>query len=197
MLGTPFEDALVADALQGAESAAWLELALLTFARFAEAQHFVEIRRLIAAAPHASRKLRVYWKLTEAIMASRLRSSEAPALLRTAADDAERAGMPLFAALALELGGKVDAAMRLYERHAAQGHVSRLRANASQTLTPRETEVAALVAEGRSNRAIAEVLVLSERTVENHVASILRKLGLTGRADLGARLYGQSHRDTS
>jgi DNA-binding NarL/FixJ family response regulator len=44
------------------------------------------------------------------------------------------------------------------------------------TLTPREREVLALMAEGRSNRAIAERLVITERTVEKHVRSILAKL---------------------
>ena len=39
----------------------------------------------------------------------------------------------------------------------------------------------ALLASGRSNREIAEVLYLSERTVENHVRNIYRKLGVHGR----------------
>ena len=45
-------------------------------------------------------------------------------------------------------------------------------------LTPREREVLALMAEGRTNRGIARRLWLTERTVETHVASILSKLGL-------------------
>jgi len=51
-------------------------------------------------------------------------------------------------------------------------------------LTPREREVARLVAEGKSNREIAETLVLSERTVENHVGNILMKLGFDSRAQV-------------
>jgi DNA-binding NarL/FixJ family response regulator len=45
-------------------------------------------------------------------------------------------------------------------------------------LTPREREVLALMAEGRSNRAIATALVIGDKTVETHVASIFSKLGL-------------------
>jgi DNA-binding NarL/FixJ family response regulator len=48
-----------------------------------------------------------------------------------------------------------------------------------EELTPREREVLGLMAEGRSNGAIAEHLVVSERAVEKHVTSIFGKLGLT------------------
>jgi len=46
------------------------------------------------------------------------------------------------------------------------------------TLTPREREVLELIAEGRSNQAIAERLVVTERAVEKHVTSIFGKLRL-------------------
>ena len=52
------------------------------------------------------------------------------------------------------------------------------RADALATLTPREKEVLSLVAQGRSNTAIADALVISPRVVEKHVASIFAKLGL-------------------
>ena len=58
-------------------------------------------------------------------------------------------------------------------------------------LTPREVEVARLVAEGRSNRDIAETFVLSERTVESHVQHILTKLSFTSRG--GDRGLGSPH----
>jgi DNA-binding NarL/FixJ family response regulator len=45
-------------------------------------------------------------------------------------------------------------------------------------LTPREQDVLALIAEGRTNSAIAAKLVISERAVEKHVANIFTKLGL-------------------
>jgi DNA-binding NarL/FixJ family response regulator len=52
------------------------------------------------------------------------------------------------------------------------------RNDALTTLTPRERDVLALMAEGRSNTAIAEILVLSDRSVEKHVGNIFSKLGL-------------------
>ena len=50
-------------------------------------------------------------------------------------------------------------------------------------LTERETEVLGLMAEGRSNAAIAERLVISMKTIETHIASIFSKLGLEPEPD--------------
>jgi DNA-binding NarL/FixJ family response regulator len=50
-------------------------------------------------------------------------------------------------------------------------------------LTPREREVLELMAEGRSNNAIAEQMVVTERAVEKHVTSIFGKLGLSPAAE--------------
>jgi len=52
------------------------------------------------------------------------------------------------------------------------------------SLSPREREVASLVAQGLSNRDIAERLVVSERTAENHVQRVLNRLGLRSRAQV-------------
>ncbi len=51
-------------------------------------------------------------------------------------------------------------------------------------LTPREQEVLKLVAEGYTNKQIAETLVISEKTVERHRANILDKLGMRDRVEL-------------
>jgi len=51
-------------------------------------------------------------------------------------------------------------------------------------LTPREEEVVKLVAEAHTNKEIAEVLHLSEKTVENHRSNAMRKLGMRDRVEL-------------
>jgi DNA-binding CsgD family transcriptional regulator len=56
-------------------------------------------------------------------------------------------------------------------------------------LTAREREVLALVATGRTNRAIAEELFISEKTVARHVSNIFSKLGLSSRAAATAYAY--------
>jgi DNA-binding NarL/FixJ family response regulator len=66
------------------------------------------------------------------------------------------------------------------------------------TLTRREQEVLELVACGRTNRDIAQVLVISERTAGVHVSRILAKLGAANRAEAAhlARTKEASTKDT-
>lgn len=56
----------------------------------------------------------------------------------------------------------------------------------AEVLTPREREIAELVASGMSNKEIAAKLVIAPRTAEGHVQNILGKLGFTGRAQIAA-----------
>jgi DNA-binding NarL/FixJ family response regulator len=56
-------------------------------------------------------------------------------------------------------------------------------------LTDRELQVLRFVAAGRTNRSIAEELVLSERTVDRHVSNIFAKLGVSSRAAATAHAY--------
>jgi DNA-binding NarL/FixJ family response regulator len=58
------------------------------------------------------------------------------------------------------------------------------------SLTPRQTEILARVAEGNANRTIAAIAGISERTVEVHVTALLDKAQVECRAELVARVYG-------
>ncbi|RIQ13658.1 response regulator transcription factor [Jiangella rhizosphaerae] len=88
-----------------------------------------------------------------------------------------------------------DAAARTFRRLSAGPELDRLRLLTdggrewSGGLTPRELEVLRLVAAGRSNRAIAAALVLSEKTVARHVSNIFTKIGVSSRAAATAFAY--------
>ncbi len=56
-------------------------------------------------------------------------------------------------------------------------------------LTPREVEIAHLIAEGDSNQHIADRLQLSVRTVHHHTERVLRKLGVRARAGVASRIF--------
>lgn len=92
----------------------------------------------------------------------------------------------------LELG----AARTTFEQLGAGADLARLEAQpvavepqAGGGLTPREAEVLALVARGKTNRGIARDLFISEKTVASHVSHILTKLGLPSRAAATAYAY--------
>ncbi|HEY1297049.1 MAG TPA: alpha/beta fold hydrolase [Chloroflexota bacterium] len=61
-------------------------------------------------------------------------------------------------------------------------------------LTRREREVVALIAQGRTNREIADKMVISERTAENHIQRVLNRLGLRSRTQIAA--WAVEHRLT-
>jgi DNA-binding CsgD family transcriptional regulator len=111
---------------------------------------------------------------------------------------------------AMLLGAEAAAAAALAHRAAGREHTARASAVRSKTyadqcegartpalrlleqppeLTPREREIAGLAAAGLSNRAIAERLVVSVRTVDNHLQHVFEKLGIRSRREL-RRLIG-------
>ncbi|MFI7134902.1 helix-turn-helix transcriptional regulator [Nonomuraea sp. NPDC050153] len=106
-------------------------------------------------------------------------------------------------------GPLLEAALRLYAAMGADRDIARItrimrqngvpipypwrggRPSHGQTLSSREREVALLAAEGKTNQEIATELFLSRRTVESHIASALRKLGLPSRRELRALAEGR------
>jgi DNA-binding CsgD family transcriptional regulator len=109
---------------------------------------------------------------------------------RTAAESFEARGFPLEAAHARHLAGEREEAHVLYRRCGAAGYATPdAGAPAASTwpLTEREDAVARCVASGLTNAAIAERLSVSSKTVEKHLASIFRKLGVFSRSQLAVR----------
>jgi len=92
---------------------------------------------------------------------------------------------------------ELDGARRIFERLGAAPEVARIDALLRQQerqarggkLTPREVQVLVLVASGRTNRAIAGELGLSEKTVARHLSNIFAKLDLPSRAAATAYAY--------
>jgi DNA-binding CsgD family transcriptional regulator len=123
-----------------------------------------------------------------AVAQARTRMTMAEALLRQGQVDAARrelgqAKEDLAAAGACWLTDQADRAQR---RLGAR--LPRAGGPAGEVLTSREQEIAELVADGLTNRAIAARLYLSPRTVDAHLARILTKLRVTSRAAIARRL---------
>ena len=98
---------------------------------------------------------------------------EALAALAAAAREAEQLGMVPFTEWIEQLQAQLTAAA------------------ADSPLSPRELEVARLVARGLTNKQIGQNLYVSERTAENHVQHILTKLGLRNRSQIAAWASGE------
>jgi DNA-binding NarL/FixJ family response regulator len=93
---------------------------------------------------------------------------------------AEASAAEVLQAVRTVAGGQVAAAPWLSEfAHAAAGRPT------PGAITPRELDVLALLGKGMSNKAIARQLGIRERTVKNHTSSLMEKLGLGSRAQVG------------
>ncbi|MFI6484459.1 ATP-binding protein [Nonomuraea sp. NPDC050663] len=142
------------------------------------------------AAECYARARAAYAAMPQPYAAARAGEAEAGALLalgdRTAAANVLAEAAERFAAL----GATRDAARC---RHALREYgVAAPAPRRTGVLSQREREVARLVALGRTNKEIAEVLFLSRRTVETHVATLLRKLGVRSRTEIVVPAEDQS-----
>jgi DNA-binding CsgD family transcriptional regulator/tetratricopeptide (TPR) repeat protein len=111
-------------------------------------------------------------------------------LAQIVAGDVDAARETLDAALmAAEVVGAVPVAQTARDALVSLGARPRRRSVAgADALTPAERRVAELAAAGQSNRDVAEGLFLTLKTVENHLTSVYRKLGIGSRAQLADRL---------
>lgn len=176
-----------------------------------EAAALHDLARL-GAAPEVVDRLRELCQVTDSMLircfaarADALAERDASALMRSSMD-LENLGADLYAAEA------AAAAAKIYRREgrtgsafaaAAKARTLADRCEGARTpildhlelelpLTRREEEIATLAARGLSNREIAERLVVSVRTVDNHLHNAYAKLGVAGRADLGPILVASS-----
>ena len=136
----------------------------------------------LAAAEALARREGLLWELPLVLEArARLALGRGGREQATRAHDQARDLLGQSLALFERIGNASDVA-RLRERLRALGHPRAARARLPAGLSAREAEVLRLVAGGKSNRDIARELVLSERTVENHLTRIYGKLGVENRA---------------
>jgi DNA-binding CsgD family transcriptional regulator len=173
-------DAVAASTASGArlgpESQAWQARLTAELARL-RSEATPELWRSALAAfatlGHVYEQARTRWRLAEALLAADERD-DAAAELRAAHEVATALGaIPLRTAVeALARRGRLDIDVR-----AARP------AEVATVLTPREAEVLALLAQGRTNRQIGAALYISEKTASVHVSNILGKLSASGRTE--------------
>ncbi len=168
-------------------------------ARLVDAARLVRLQSLCSAraANTDDRVSHACAALLDAYAARRENDSRTEKLADVAATRYRALGWPLFEAQALEVGGRAHEAIDLYRacgsitdvrRLEMRGQPAKRRVADGTRLSPREREVATLVAQGMSNRKIANTLSVGEKTVEKYVTAIYAKLGFSTRAQLAAHV---------
>src|SRR5262249_31380596 len=133
------------------------------------------------------------WRLAEALLQRGAPPDQATAPLPrrgAGAPACELGARPLLAEVEwLARRARIELAPEPVAVDAADGAAQPAAPGDELGLTPREREVLALVAEGRTNRQIAEALFISDKTASVHVSNILAKLGVTNRAEAAATVH--------
>jgi DNA-binding CsgD family transcriptional regulator len=176
--------------------------AYLAAAQFGEAEDVIAMRRQLAtAAEHPQDRVnKAALGLFDAFAALRgMFDAEAGGAALDSAIRFEAIGWPWLAARGYELSGDSKRSAEVYRALGALRDLRRVETDrpseSLSELSPRELEVAQLVAAGHSNDEIAQLLHISSRTAEKHVSSALRKLNLRSRVQLG-RLLGRDGQRT-
>jgi DNA-binding NarL/FixJ family response regulator len=162
-----------------------------------------DVRNLCAATMASGPASKAAAELGEAILVQRFGSPlEAIPFARCAAAGFAKIGWPLYENLALELAGESTAPStreHLGSRSKPAPSARPVEGAVNVMLTPRELDVARLVASGGTNRRIAQALNVSVKTVEKSLSSIYEKLAISSRSQLTARIIADdsaSHRPT-
>ena len=155
-----------------------------------------DVRKLCAATVTSGPAGKAAAELGEAILLRRFDSPDsAIAPAQAAAAGFAAVGWPLYEALALEVSGDRVGAERIRERLGLRDRpVQQARPpndDVETLLTPRELEVARLVASGSTNRKVADTLNVSVKLVEKSLSSIYEKLAVTSRSQLTARIIAR------
>jgi DNA-binding CsgD family transcriptional regulator/tetratricopeptide (TPR) repeat protein len=180
--------------------------ALRAFARAGEAVDAGDLGRAIDLLAQSVLAWEREWMGPFPIVLSRLRRAEL-LLLRAGPDDPVAAAAELAAVVPYWRKAKATWYLGQLRAWAAQhglrfpqepaSAAATTSGESSSPLSSREREVAALVAEGLTNRQIAEKLVISERTAEGHVEQIRNKLGFHSRTQIATWVaQGSAHRSS-
>jgi DNA-binding CsgD family transcriptional regulator len=159
----------------------------IAIARFGDPSDALFARGLLEGAAGRPVVKRAYRLLFDAFL-SEEGTPHRERLARLAAREFERMGNRLYAAHCADAAGPAGRSWRTLQSIGAvqaepeHGH--------TVALTPRQRQIAQLVAQGETNRSIARLLNVSEHTVEHHVSAIFERLGLHSRAQL-AHMLGQ------
>jgi len=130
------------------------------------------------------RSFKIWQRLGAPYLAARVRVSIAEGCRALGDEDGLRLEVEAARAVFRELGANPD-----LERLEAPADIASERPHG---LTPRELQVLRLVAAGKTNKAIASELFLSEKTVDRHLSNIFDKLDVSSRA--GATAFAYEHR---